>query len=113
MTGLYRSVLVHRGFLANLGILTTTFVGLFAWVSGAPIVMQGAVYGLSPLVFGVTFAIGAAGYMVGAYIAARIVMRLGLDRTMGIGCVILAAGGLIMVAVVALGLPTFSGLSAR
>jgi DHA1 family bicyclomycin/chloramphenicol resistance-like MFS transporter len=39
---LYRSVLVHRGFLANLGILTTTFVGLFAWVSGAPIVMQGA-----------------------------------------------------------------------
>ncbi|MFZ0424987.1 MAG: multidrug effflux MFS transporter [Xanthobacteraceae bacterium] len=104
MAGLYRSVLVHRGFLANLGILTTTFVGLFAWVSGAPIVMQGSVYGLSPLVFGVTFAIGAAGYMVGAYIAARIVIRLGLDRTMGIGCATLAIGGLIMAAVVALGL---------
>jgi DHA1 family bicyclomycin/chloramphenicol resistance-like MFS transporter len=104
MAGLYRSVLVHRGFLANLGILTTTFVGLFAWVSGAPIVMQGSVYGLSPLVFGVTFAMGAAGYMVGAYIAARIVIRFGLDRTMGIGCATLASGGLIMAAVVALGL---------
>ena len=104
MGELYRSVLVHRGFLANLGILTTTFVGLFAWVSGAPIVMQGSVYGLSPLVFGVTFAIGAAGYMVGAYISARIVIRLGLDRTMGIGCATLAIGGLIMAAVVALGL---------
>ena len=67
MGGLYRSVLVHRGFLANLGILTTSFIGLFAWVSGAPIVMQGARYGLSPLVFGVTFAMGAAGYMLGTY----------------------------------------------
>ncbi len=101
MLALYPSVLVHRGFLANLGILTTTFVGLFAWVSGAPIVMQGTSYGLTPLVFGVTFAMGATGYMLGTFIAARIVMRLGIDRTMGIGCVILAAGGLIMAAVVA------------
>jgi DHA1 family bicyclomycin/chloramphenicol resistance-like MFS transporter len=101
MLALYPSVLAHRGFLANLGILTTTFVGLFAWVSGAPIVMQGTSYGLTPLVFGVTFAMGAAGYMLGTFIAARIVMRLGIDRTMGIGCVILAAGGLIMAAVVA------------
>ena len=102
MGALYRSVLVHRGFLANLGILTTTFVGLFAWVSGAPIVMQGSSYGLSPVLFGVTFAMAAAGYMLGTFIAARIVMRIGIDRTMGIGCVILAAGGLIMAAVVAL-----------
>ncbi|HEX3937447.1 MAG TPA: multidrug effflux MFS transporter [Xanthobacteraceae bacterium] len=101
MIALYPSVLKHRGFLANLGILTTTFVGLFAWVSGAPIVMQGTTYGLSPLVFGVTFAMGAAGYMTGTFIASRIVMRLGIDRTMGIGCVILAAGGLIMTVVVA------------
>ena len=102
MGALYRSVLRHRGFLANLGILTTTFVGLFAWVSGAPIVMQGSSYGLSPLLFGVTFAMAAAGYMLGTFIAARIVMRIGIDRTMGIGCVTLAAGGLIMAAVVAL-----------
>ena len=102
MIALYPSVLKHRGFLANLGIMTTTFIGLFAWVSGAPIVMQGASYGLSPLVFGVTFALGAAGYMTGTFVASRIVMRLGIDRTMGIGCVVLAAGGLIMTAVLAL-----------
>jgi DHA1 family bicyclomycin/chloramphenicol resistance-like MFS transporter len=101
MAALYPSVLAHRGFLANLGILTTTFVGLFAWVSGAPIVMQGTLYGLSPLAFGVTFAMGAAGYMLGTFIASHIVMRIGIDRTMGIGCVTLAAGGSIMVAVVA------------
>jgi len=104
MSALYRSVLVHRGFLANLAILTTTFIGLFAWISGAPIVMQGASYGLSPFAFGVTFAVAAAGYILGTFIAARIMMRLGLDRVIGIGTVALACGGLSMAAVVALGL---------
>jgi MFS transporter, DHA1 family, multidrug resistance protein len=103
MKALYRSVLVHRGFLANLGILTASFVGLFAWVSGASVVMQG-VYGLSPAAFGATYAVGALGYMIGTSIAARIVMRIGLDRTMGIGAVIQAAGGVAMAGAVALGL---------
>ncbi len=103
MKAMYRSVLVHRGFLANLGILTASFVGLFAWVSGASVVMQG-VYGLSPVAFGATYAVGALGYMIGTSIAARIVMRIGLDRTMGIGAVIQAAGGVAMAGAVALGL---------
>jgi DHA1 family bicyclomycin/chloramphenicol resistance-like MFS transporter len=104
MRALYRSVLVHPGFLANLAILTTTFIGLFAWISGAPIVMQGPAYGLSPFAFGVTFAVAAAGYITGTFVAARVMMRLGLDRVIGIGTVALACGGLIMAAVVALGL---------
>jgi DHA1 family bicyclomycin/chloramphenicol resistance-like MFS transporter len=104
MGALYRSVLSHRGFLAHLVILSTTFVGLFAWISGAPIVMQGARYGLSPVAFGVIFASGAAGYMLGAYAASRVVMRFGLDRTIGIGAVVMAFGGLTMAAAVALGL---------
>jgi MFS transporter, DHA1 family, multidrug resistance protein len=103
MLGLYRSVLANRSFLANLGILTTTFVGLIAWVSGASVVIQG-VYGLSPSAFGIIYALGALGYMLGTSIAARIVMRLGLDRTIGIGVVTMAGGGLVMVAVLTLGL---------
>jgi DHA1 family bicyclomycin/chloramphenicol resistance-like MFS transporter len=102
MGAIYRSVLVHRGFLAYLGILTASFVGLFAWVSGAPVVMQGAHYGLKPLIFGVTYAVATAGYMLGTAIATRTVMRFGLNRMIGAGTVVLACGGLIMVAVVAL-----------
>jgi MFS transporter, DHA1 family, multidrug resistance protein len=109
MGALYRSVLAHRGFLAHLGILTATYVGLFAWVSGASVVIQG-VYGLSPLAFGGTYAVGAAGYMLGTHIASRIVMRRGLDRTIGIGTIILATGGLAMAAVVALGLASVAWL---
>ncbi len=103
MGSLYRSVLQHRSFLAHLGIMTTMFVGLYAWVSGASVVIQG-VYGLSPLAFGLTYAVGSLGYMIGTNIAARIVMRLGLDPMIGLGTAIMAAGGLAMAAVTALGL---------
>jgi DHA1 family bicyclomycin/chloramphenicol resistance-like MFS transporter len=101
MLALYRSVLANRGFVAHVAILTATFVGLFAWISGAPVVMQGTRYGLTPVVFGLTFATGALGYMSGAYTAARIVMRFGLSRTIGIGAAVMAVGGLAMAVVVA------------
>ena len=64
--------------------------------------MQG-LYGLTPVMFGVIYAAGAAGYMAGSYTASRFVMRLGLGRTIGIGTVVMAAGGLTMAAVVGLG----------
>jgi MFS transporter, DHA1 family, multidrug resistance protein len=99
----YRSVLRHRSFLAYLGILTASYAGLFAWISGAAVVLEG-VYGMSPVSFGFTFALGAAGYMAGAASAARLVLRLGLDRTMGLGVTLLAAGGLGLAAVVAAGI---------
>jgi DHA1 family bicyclomycin/chloramphenicol resistance-like MFS transporter len=104
MVGGFGSVLRHRGFVVYLGILTASYAGLFAWVSGASVVLQ-SVYGLSAVTFGFTFALGAAGYMVGALIAARLVVRLGLDRTMGLGAIVIAAGGLALTAVVAAGIP--------
>ncbi len=109
MGRLYRSVLVNRSFVAHLAIMTTTFVGLYAWVSGASIVIQG-VYGLSPLAFGMTYAVGSLGYMIGTNIAVRIVMRLGLGPMIGIGSAIMATGGLMMAAVVALGLTSVTWL---
>jgi len=104
VVGGFGAVLVHRGYLAYLGILTISYAGLFAWISGASVVLQG-VYGLSSVAFGFTFALGAAGYMAGSTIAARLVVRLGLDRTMGLGAMMLAAGGLALAAVVAAGIP--------
>jgi DHA1 family bicyclomycin/chloramphenicol resistance-like MFS transporter len=96
----YGSVLRHRSFLPYLGILTISYAGLFAWISGAAVVLEG-VYGMSAVTFGFTFAFGAAGYMAGAASAARLVVRLGLDRMMGLGVTLLAAGGLALAAIVA------------
>jgi DHA1 family bicyclomycin/chloramphenicol resistance-like MFS transporter len=99
----YRIVLGNRVYLAYLGLGTFSYAGLFAWLSGASFVLQN-LYGLTPVAFGVVFAIGAVGYMAGTTIAARVVARLGLDRVAGLGSAMLALGGLLMVLSVALGL---------
>lgn len=99
----YSVVMRHPAYLAHLGLATTSYAGLFAWISGASFVLQN-LYGLTPFNFSVVFAVGSLGYLVGSTISARIVMRLGIDGTLGVGAAILAAGGLAMVAVVTLGL---------
>jgi DHA1 family bicyclomycin/chloramphenicol resistance-like MFS transporter len=92
----------HRGFLAYMALLSLTYGGLFAYISASSFVLQG-VYRLSEFAFGIAFAIGVLGYIAGTLLAQRIVPRLGLARTIGLGVVFLAAGGLLMLAAVILG----------
>ena len=106
MTSMFRSYRVvarNSSYLAYLSITSASFAGLFAWISGAAFVLQG-LYGLTPFNFGVAFALGSLGYMTGSALAARIVVRFGLDGVLGIGGCACAAGGLGMVAATALGL---------
>ena len=98
---IYRTLARNRGFVAYLGIVAACYAGLFAWISGSPFVLQD-LYGLSAFGFGVTFAAGCSGYMIGAWLASHLVMRLGIDRTIGLGGAALSAGGLLMLASVAL-----------
>ena len=105
MAALYRSVATHRGFLAHLAILTLGIAGLFAWLSGASIVMQSSIYGLSPFALGVTLPVGSAGNVLGTLVAARVVIWVGLDRLIGIGTAAMACGGIAMALVVALAPP--------
>ncbi len=99
----YHHVARHPAYLVYLALATTSYAGLFAWISGASFVLQN-LYGLTPFNFGVAFALGSVGYMAGATISARIVMRLGIDGTLGVGAATLAVGGLGMVVTVAMGL---------
>jgi MFS transporter, DHA1 family, multidrug resistance protein len=98
----YRSILHHPSFVAHLGISTCAFMGLFAWISTAAFVLRD-IYGLSALAFGATFAAGSAGWLVGTAIAARFVTHWGIGRTIGAGCIAMAAGGLAMVLVLPFG----------
>lgn len=95
----YRLLLGHRGYLANIALATISFCGLFAWISASPFVLQD-LYGLSAFSYGLAFGLAAVGFMLGTSLAATIVVRLGLDRTIGIGAAVLAAGGLALLAVV-------------
>ncbi len=99
----YVAVLRQGDFLAYLAILTISFAGLFAWISGAPLILQ-RLYGLSASAFGFTFALGAAGYVLGTMIASRLVVHFGIDRMIGLGAALLAVGGLTVAAVVAAGI---------
>jgi len=103
MLASYRIVARSSAYLSYLGLATTSYAGLFAWLSAASFVLQ-YIYGLTPLAFSVTFAVGSIGYMTGATAAARLVGQLGLDRTIGLGCCLLTAGGLGAAAAVAFGL---------
>lgn len=98
----YRRFLGDRGFVVHLGIATCCLCGLFAWVSSGAFVLQD-IYGLSALMFGLAFAIGSSGYMVGTMIAARFVMHWGAGRTMGLGTAAMATSGLLMVLLLAIG----------
>lgn len=96
-------------YLAYLGLASTSYAGLFAWISGASFVLQN-LYGLSPFDFGIAFALSSLGYMTGTGLAARLVLRLGLDGTIGLGGCAVSAGGLAMVAAVALGFTSAAAL---
>jgi len=100
----YRIVAANRAFLAYLGILAFSFGGLFAWISGLTFVLQG-LYAVTPFEFGISFAFASLGYLTGTAIATRYVGRLGIDRTIGLGAIAQAVGGLLAVAVVALRIP--------
>jgi DHA1 family bicyclomycin/chloramphenicol resistance-like MFS transporter len=86
----------HRGFIAHIAIVALSFAGLFAWISGSSFVLQN-LYGLSPMAFGAAFAVSACGFIIGTSIAANIVGRIGVDRTIGLGAVVLATAGLVLI----------------
>jgi DHA1 family bicyclomycin/chloramphenicol resistance-like MFS transporter len=88
----YAEIMRNRAVLAYVGMLATSFAGVFAWISGSSHVLQ-EVYGLSALAYGLAFAAASGGYLGGSMLAARIVTRIGLDNTIGLGCAALALGG--------------------
>jgi DHA1 family bicyclomycin/chloramphenicol resistance-like MFS transporter len=105
----YRGLLRNRAFVAHLGIVAASYSGLFAWISGSPFVLQD-LYGLSAFGFAAAFAIACVGSLAGAAVAALVVMRIGLDLTIGLGTLALAGGGLAMVVSLALGWPPITSL---
>jgi len=109
MLASYRIIGRNKAFLAYLGLGAASYAGLFAWISGASFVLQN-LYGLSPLNFGIAFALGSLGYMSGSALSARLAGPVGLNGVIGIGGCFLAAGGLSMILAVALGLTSAASM---
>lgn len=86
---------VHRRFRRYTAAVCLGYGGLFAFISGSSFVLQGH-YGLDELEFGLAFAAAVIGYIGGTLIGAVLTRRIGVDRTIAIGTMALAAGGAAM-----------------
>jgi DHA1 family bicyclomycin/chloramphenicol resistance-like MFS transporter len=98
----FRQLLGHGGYRTYVAFSSLAYGGLFAFISGSSFVLQG-VYGLTELPYAFSFAFMVAGFIAGTFLAQRAVGRIGLDGTIRLGVIALAAGGAAMLALVALG----------
>jgi DHA1 family bicyclomycin/chloramphenicol resistance-like MFS transporter len=96
-------LLRNRAFRVYVALTGLAYAGLFAFISGSSFVLIG-IYGLSPVVYGLSFGFGVLGFIAGTIIAQRLVGRRGMDGVIALGVACLASGGLVMLACVATGL---------
>jgi DHA1 family bicyclomycin/chloramphenicol resistance-like MFS transporter len=103
-------LLRDRSFLGHALAGGLTFGALFAYISGSPFVLQG-IYGLSPQVFSLAFALNGLGLVAASQINARIVERLGPTRLLRRALASVVASACALLVVVSVGdLPVWAVL---
>jgi DHA1 family bicyclomycin/chloramphenicol resistance-like MFS transporter len=95
MIGDYKVLLRNQRYRFYISLSTLSYGGLFAFISGSSFVLQ-TQYGLDALTFGKAFGLVVIGFISGTLLAARLVTRIGIDRTIGHGTTALALGGISM-----------------
>ncbi len=98
----FGSLLANRPYRAYVGLVSLAYGGLFAFISGSSFVLMG-VYGLSPVQFGFSFALGVLGFITGTIVAQKLVLGRGLDGVIKLGVMCLAGGGSLMLALTLIG----------
>ena len=92
----YVTIATDRRFLGYVLTLAGGSVGLFAWLMGSPFVLM-TLGGLPPHLFGLAFAGVNIGTICGAVLAARLVVRLGIEGTVRIGLALYLSGAAALV----------------
>ncbi|WP_224313457.1 multidrug effflux MFS transporter [Microvirga puerhi] len=106
----FRSLLRHPAYRIYVALAMLTYGGLFAFISGSSFVLQ-EIYGLGQLPYAFSFGFMVIGYIAGTSLAQRLVGPRGLDGTIRIGVTCLAAGGLLMLVLVAIGIGSFMAIT--
>jgi DHA1 family bicyclomycin/chloramphenicol resistance-like MFS transporter len=79
------------------------FGAVFAYIAGSPFILED-IFGLSPQIFGLLFAINAVGLVITSQVGARVVGRVGSQRLLTVGIAAGAASGVgLLLAVLAHG----------
>jgi MFS transporter, DHA1 family, multidrug resistance protein len=93
------TVLKDRVFLGYVLACGLGMSGTFAYIAGSSFVLQN-VYGLSPLAYGLVFAVNAFGLIIGAQVSGRLAGRFGPSRLLTAGLLTMIAGALALFIVV-------------
>ncbi len=99
------TLLRHRAYLGQILTVAASYSGIFAFISGSSFVMID-VLGLSPRLFGASFATIVLGYMIGTFATGRLSHRVGPERLVRAGTAISAAAGTVMLALALLDRPS-------
>ncbi|MBI1244869.1 MAG: Bcr/CflA family efflux MFS transporter [Alphaproteobacteria bacterium] len=103
----YATLLRDRRYMGYALCVAAGYAGLFSFISGSSFVLIDDL-GLTPDVYSWFFVMCVVGYFTGAQLAARLTMRLGIDRMLVIGAAIKTAGGAAMLGMALSGLVTAS-----
>jgi DHA1 family bicyclomycin/chloramphenicol resistance-like MFS transporter len=102
--GLRRTLQTMRGLLRDRWFVGHALAGgmafgaLFAYISGSSFVLQG-IYGVSPQLYSVLFAVNGVGLIGGSQVNARLVGRFGPARLLGWGLTSIGASALALLVV--------------
>jgi DHA1 family bicyclomycin/chloramphenicol resistance-like MFS transporter len=94
----FRQLLTTRTFVGYALSCGLGYAAMFAYISGSSFVLQG-IYGLSPQLFSVAFAVNALGIMLAGQINGRLVGRVSPKRLLAVGLSISATGGVLLLLV--------------
>jgi DHA1 family bicyclomycin/chloramphenicol resistance-like MFS transporter len=97
MLSTWLAILRNRTFARFAALSAATYAGVYAYLSGATFVLVGQ-WGVSRPLLGLMMGVVAAAYISGTVTCRRLVPRLGVPRTIGVGLWFSLAGGASMLA---------------
>ncbi|EED35712.1 permease, major facilitator superfamily [Luminiphilus syltensis NOR5-1B] len=83
----FAACLRNRQFIGYQLCGAASFSAIFAYLSTVSFIMYD-VFAVQPINFGYAFLITVGGFMSGSLLSSRVVIRLGLDRTLSMGCIL-------------------------
>jgi MFS transporter, DHA1 family, multidrug resistance protein len=95
----FGNLLRDRTYSPYLATFALSFSAMFAYIAGSSFVLED-IYGLSPQLFSVVFAVNSVGLIAMSQLSARLVGRLGPARLLRLGLIGVAAAGVATLAVV-------------
>ncbi|NWJ45823.1 MAG: Bcr/CflA family multidrug efflux MFS transporter [Chloroflexi bacterium] len=97
--GIFRKLLSDRIFIGYALSSGLAFGGMFAYIAGSPFVLEG-IFGLSPQMFSLIFALNALGIVITSQISGRLVGKVKPRKLLGLGLNSALIGGLLLALVI-------------